>query len=324
MCQIIGISDIRGLDKNQISALALCARKLMESQKSGFGFAYSTKSRKKKNHTYYVEKYVNPSQFKGIGTVGASKQYFRDLEGAINIPMLSSGHPDTPTGPMIIHGRTATNEVNLTNTHPFRKKGWAMVHNGVVEIDLEPEDFAPDKPEMDYLELLKSRYSSCDSEYLINSYAFGKGHHDWYDYIEGYAATMSIDPNNNLIIAKDDKAKLFISAIPKLNNALVFSTVASYPHKLAQAINMTATSAFEMEGERAIRIEPNGGAIKVEKFSAMNRVSISHSAVNRSLGYNASPSKKSWNSDSNTWVNGKKVKSYSKTEQGYFNSGFGK
>jgi len=291
MCQIIGITNIKGLSKTQISTLTLTARMLMSSQKSGFGFAYSTTNRATKEHTYYVEKYVEPAHYKGIGTVGATKRSMEAAADVIDMPMLSSGHADDPTGPIIIHGRTATNAVNVTNTHPFRKKGWAMVHNGVVELDVHAHDFPPEEEkDREYAELIDSRYSSCDSEYLLNTYAFGKGHHDWVDWLSGYAATMTISPNNELIIAKDTKARLFVANIPKLNNTLVFSTVAGYAESIAKALHMSATPSFAMQGNKAIRFSaPNSDneqSVVVEKFEGMTESYYANSKSSNSLGYN--------------------------------------
>ena len=133
MCEIIAISNISGLSKQQITDITIKGRDLMKNMSDGFGFAYSTIGRRSKAHTYYVEKYTEPAHYSGIGTVGYSKGMFNDFKDAVEIPMLSSGHPDSPTGPIIMHGRHATNDVNLTNTHPFRKEGWALVHNGVVD-----------------------------------------------------------------------------------------------------------------------------------------------------------------------------------------------
>ncbi len=298
MCQIIGISNIQGLTRDEISTLALTAKTLMsQSQKDGFGFAYSTTSRAKKKHTYYVEKYTNPHHFNGLGTVGFTKKHFEPIMDAVEVPMLSSGHSDAPTGPMIIHGRNATSDVNLLNTHPFRKKGWALVHNGVVDMPMLPEDFE-EEPEKQYIELLNSRYSSCDSEWLLNTYAFGKGHLDWWDYVTGYAATLAISPDNRLIVAKDTKAMLYIAAIPELNNSLVFSTVKSYPKTLATSIGMTATPAFKMAGDKVVTVLPNEKGVSVEKFKGLGYEALnsgfSSFEINKSLGYEAARYESKW------------------------------
>ena len=103
-----------------------------------------------------------------LGTVGFTKKHFEPIMDAVEVPMLSSGHSDAPTGPMIIHGRNATSDVNLLNTHPFRKKGWALVHNGVVDMPLEPEDFEEEKRTPDVEQVEKRLTSSGVADRISN------------------------------------------------------------------------------------------------------------------------------------------------------------
>ena len=281
MCKIIGISNIKGLTKAQISTLTVTARGLLSSQKDGFGFAYSTINRQTKRHDYYVEKYTSPADYAGIGTVSYSKKVFGKYLEVADVPMLSSGHPDAPTGPLIIHGRTATTDVNLTNTHPFRKKGWALIHNGVVDL-AGHTDFMQGEGIKEF-DLIEKRYSSCDSEYLLNTYAFGKGHHDWYNYLEGYAATMAISPKNELIIAKDDRARLYMAGIPNLNNSMVFATEKHMAGALAKALGMVATPAFKMKDQRSVIIKPNG-SVRIDKFEEMDATTTQSFNATKAFG----------------------------------------
>ena len=203
--------------------------------------------------------------------------------------MLSSGHPDDPTGPIIIHGRHATNDVNLVNTHPFRKENWALVHNGVVDCtwDDYPNqyDLKEDGFDKKYIKKLQKRYSTCDSEYLLNTYVYGKGHHDWFDNLEGYAATMAISPKNDLIVAKDDTASMYMAGIPALNNSVVFSSKPHIAAELAKTLGFYATPAFKMKGCRAAIITPKGD-VTIEKFTDM--ASTWSSAASSSLGFGGS------------------------------------
>lgn len=278
MCQIIGISNISGLTRNQITRLCLAGRNLMSSQPDGFGFAYSTTNRSTKEHAYYCEKYVNPKHFNGIGTVGNSKAIMNRFSAAIEMPMMSSGHADSPTGPLIMHGRIGTSGTGILNTHPFRKKGWALVHNGVV--DLEKWAFDNDK----YATLLDDRYSNCDSEWLLNTYVHGKGHHDWYTYLSGYAATMAISPTNDFIVAKDSKASLYMAGIPKLNNSVIFATRPDFCTAMAKVLSYASTPPYKMLGGRAIQIQTSTGQVNIDKFKEMDSGYTSNQLVSRSLG----------------------------------------
>jgi hypothetical protein len=289
MCEIIALSDISGLKKAQITSLTVKARDLMKNMSDGFGFAYSTKNRKTKVHDYYVEKYTAPDHYAGIGTVSFSKGVFNEFKDAVHIPMLSSGHPDSPTGPIIMHGRHATNDVNLANTHPFRKKGWALVHNGVVDCqwdDLPHGYYKDDGFDNEYIANICKRYSTCDSEFLLNTYVHGKGHHDWFDHLEGYAATMAISPKNDLIVAKDGTARLYMAGIPALNNTMVFSTKSTVAAELAKTLGYYATPAFKMRGCRAVTITPKG-EVTIEKFADMD--SVWTSSASSALGFGKEP-----------------------------------
>ena len=332
MCQIIGISNIVGLTKNEINKVCLAANKLMNSQPDGFGFAYSTKSRQGKHHTYYCEKFVNPKHFRGIGSVGNSKAIMKAYSEAIEMPMMSSGHSDAPTGPIIMHGRISTNGVNIKNTHPFRKKGGALIHNGVVSL----EDWAFDSEDK-ILKKIDKRYSTCDSEWLLNTYIHGRGHHDWAQYLSGYAATMAITPENNFIVAKDSRASLFMAGIPELNNSVVFATKPEFCTAIAKVLNKASTPPYSVKGGRAVIIKPSGRVL-IEKFQEMSSSSsISQHDINKSMGfhgnnsntyatYNSNTNRKNriqnknsnkWDTDQNTWIkeNDKwvKVKNPSKT-----------
>ena len=299
MCQIIGLSNVKGLTRKQLNTLALTSQKLVSSQRDGFGFAYATKQRQTKKHSYYCEKYVNPTDFKSIGSVGYTKQHLGKLGNAIEMDMLSSGHADAPTGAFIAHGRIATNGKTIANTHPFRKKGYAMVHNGVVDFEGNEDD----------LKYLHKRYSTCDSEWLLNSYVYEAGHHTWSDYLTGYAATLTITPDNEFIVAKGERASLYAGAIPSLNNGcLVFATRKDYISQLAKSLELVATPAFELKDNWACRINEEG-QVKVEKFTDMpsfNRGSLGYTQA--SMAFEENQPKISYK------PSGKKKKNYSTTK----------
>ena len=297
MCQIIGISNITGLTRQEINTIALKSKELVRSQKDGFGWCYATKPRNGKNHhNYYCEKYVDPINFKGIGSVGFSKRHLRSLTNAINMPMLSSGHPDAPNGGFLAHGRIATNSKNIVNTHPFRKRNWALVHNGVVDLAWDAddkEDVATLRDSGYNLKTLSKRYSTCDSEWLLNTYIHGKGHHDWQNLLEGYAATLSIAPDGTFIAAKDDSAPLFLSVIPELNNgAIIFGTAPHFANELARSIGLSCTPSFAINKCTAITISPLG-KIKLEQFEPM-------CVVTNNIGFQKKSEKAfGWNSSKN-------------------------
>lgn len=102
-----------------------------------------------------------------------------------------------------IHGRYATCEVNISNTHPFYRDGAALMHNGVIR---NHHEF--DKP-----------LSTCDSEALLTRYIDVKAiEHpkkitDAMKPIAGYFAAIVFNDNGIIDIWRDDNAKLFMAHV---------------------------------------------------------------------------------------------------------------
>ncbi len=102
-----------------------------------------------------------------------------------------------------IHGRWATCEVNIKNTHPFYREGTALMHNGVIQ---NHREF--DKP-----------LSTCDSEALLTRYIDAKAiEHpkkisEAMKPIAGYFAAIVFNDNGTIDIWRDDKATLFMAHV---------------------------------------------------------------------------------------------------------------
>lgn len=98
-------------------------------------------------------------------------------------------------GALLIHGRYATCDINVDNTHPFIDRNHGLIHNGVVS----SSTYEP-------------KHSTCDSEILLQAYlAAGK---DGLSKVAGYAAFGLIDAKRNVHIARDNKAQLHCARIP--------------------------------------------------------------------------------------------------------------
>lgn len=102
-------------------------------------------------------------------------------------------------GPLLIHGRTATCDVNLTNTHPLINGNRALIHNGIVS---------------------STRYHNVtttnDSELLLHAWADGIGavERD----ISGYYAFAHLTASRRgwtLDILRDGRASLVAGRLPE-------------------------------------------------------------------------------------------------------------
>lgn len=102
-----------------------------------------------------------------------------------------------------IHGRWATCEVNIQNTHPFYRDGTALMHNGVIN---NHHEF--DKP-----------LSTCDSEALLTRYidAGAKRHPkhltEALKPIRGYFASIVFNDDGTIDIWRDDRATLYMAHV---------------------------------------------------------------------------------------------------------------
>ena len=111
-------------------------------------------------------------------------------------------------GPLLIHARTATCDVNAENTHPMLVANTALIHNGVVSS-----------------ERFKNTETSCDSELLTHAFRQG-GVEALENDISGYYAFALLEalPRKEwtLDIVRDSRAPLVGGLLP--NNGFAFAT----------------------------------------------------------------------------------------------------
>jgi len=102
-------------------------------------------------------------------------------------------------GELIIHGRTATNDINLENCHPMLDGQAALIHNGVVDSEI-----------YDLTE------TSCDSEYLMKAWN-DKGLESVAANISGYYAFAHLQADAKggalLSVVRDSKAQLRVGKL---------------------------------------------------------------------------------------------------------------
>jgi hypothetical protein len=169
------------------------------TEKHGFGAAWFAPDGRichYKARSPVLPTFVVPSFVKGAGF---NEMHPKDENG--NIPVSDGGF-------LIIHGRHATCDINLSNTHPMLGENAAMVHNGVVD-SIRYENVN----------------STCDSEKLLRAY-LDEGIEGVEQNITGYYAFMLIEnvagPNaRRLHVGKDSRATLYCGA---KSDAYIFST----------------------------------------------------------------------------------------------------
>lgn len=131
-----------------------------------------------------------------------------------------------------IHGRYATCDINIKNTHPFYRDGIALMHNGVIA-----NHYEFDKP-----------LSTCDSEALLTRYLeAGVQRHPKFlteamRPISGYFAAIVFNDNGTIDVWRDDRATLYMAHVK--NVGVVIATTAEIILNTARSIRDTKITAI--------------------------------------------------------------------------------
>lgn len=252
---------------------------LGSTQRDGFGYAL------KASEGVFVERYVNPSSCKGMGTLKASRDilpvalqtqlvYGVDYDQHGNLPS------KTPLlGSFIAHGRTATCGKSITNTHPFTGfkdgKQWTIAHNGVVDWSGEALPLQ----------------TTCDSEHILNCFLHLEGEQSFHKGLAGYAAVVGINPEGEMFALRDDRAPLYVQYVKELNN-YILCTDSDHCTKLSDMLcefngikNATITTPMMIASYVKHTFHASGEitSVSFQKFDSSSR-SISQSSIYRSLG----------------------------------------
>lgn len=291
MCKLFAVSNTERMSKTLLyDTIAFVSKLYGESQRDGLGFSVQS------NKQRYTERYANPKNYCGVGrlkeALNTVDSFFTEkLKGEFESPewKLTEG-----TGPLIIHGRTSTSEVNLMNTHPFTKNAWTLAHNGVVAWDGEA----------------RKMETTCDSEHLLNCYAMGKGTDDL-KYLSGWAAWVAINPSGLLVAGRDEITPLHLSYSKKYETYFIAtqkSDLEDYMKKIglknqaAIMIRANSETTFLRDGNKVTGKTHGGLARRVSQYmyGQANLALGTHAGAttNQVLGCDRSKYESHWNSAS--------------------------
>jgi hypothetical protein len=214
MCRLVAINDMSSLTPREVflTTRAIHREMISQGQFDGFGFSISDKFGGR-----FIQRYSQTHLFRDFNSYDEWRDQAGDFLEVVEWPCMSSGSLTEPNGPAIFHGRTATSEVSLRNTHPFSKEGWDMCHNGIV----------------DYYGAQRPKYSSCDSEDILNAFVYGEGLKEIDDNFTGYMAIIAITPDGELFVARDASTPLHLS---KVGEMYVFSTNPRFARVIANTL----------------------------------------------------------------------------------------
>lgn len=159
MCKnlmIVGIKPDK--QKELIAFMGAMAPKMTSYDRDGLGFAAMTEFgiwgerwfkpeeafKYRREWTVDDNKIEHLGMYRGLVEQDEKYNYFVENDKVHNQPAMA----------VIMHSRAATTPRTLTNVHPFIDAGIALIHNGVIGNH----------------EALKKKYSTCDSEVILQSY----------------------------------------------------------------------------------------------------------------------------------------------------------
>ena len=231
MCKLAGWTSSKDQPlSKQAADLALQAAHevIIRSEKDGFGYAQS-------GSTGLRAKFVQPSEFENMDSLPNLYRRAGNAASAFSTSYRTSQEGSYVNNKhMIVHGRTATCGVNLQNVHPFRRKGWTLAHNGVV-------NWAGQKS--------KDHDSvSCDSEHLLICMADHTPmlqRKEALNHITGYAAFLALNPQGKMVVAVDDRASLYAGITSK--GRWIFGTTKAIVEAIADAWNAKGVQAYPID-----------------------------------------------------------------------------
>lgn len=163
-------------------------------------------------------------------------------------------------GPLLIHGRTATCNVDIENTHPIKVGQAIIIHNGVVDSTK-----------------YKNLHSTCDSELILQAHQ-AAGMQEVAAEITGYYAFGILHPKGKglLTIARDDRAPLF-------GGITGFGEVFATTQNLVEITGATIRGKIK---DNVCMTFQNNVYIGTEKFTPKRKVVTTYSMaqVERSMG----------------------------------------
>ena len=272
MCKLTGWTSAPNtpLLKSHANAGLVAAHAVIKrTEKDGFGFAQAGSKGLR-------SRYAEPTDFRELDGL---TELFKRAGGAAKAFAFSSRSHHAGTyaagSHMIAHGRTATCAVTLDNVHPFRRRGWTLAHNGVVDWE---GPAAGDQP-------CPHSQVTCDSQHLLIAMADHKTtaeRKEALSHISGYAAFLALSPRGELIAAVDDTARLFAGITSK--GRWIFGTTAEIVEAVAGAWKSKGVTAYQLDAHTWLEFKAAGGDPDLSEWKHKASTGRQMGYASRSLG----------------------------------------
>lgn len=254
MCKVLIFTDLSKV-KNIKKLANVSAKHLLETESDGFGYAVQGES------GVFGERTIRENFYSRLGK----------SELFVKLPIFDKtynafGKQGTVIGGGMFHGRTSTNNVNLTNTHPIRRNGWTLIHNGVVT------NKGPD-----YV-----KKTTNDTEDLVH-YMSTTGIKGIEDHLSGYYAFGALDPEGNMHVVKDSVANLYVALIKQIGS-LVFGTTEEIIEDVMNEMKWTIGPIERVKDDVHMIFKMNGELIHNEAIKPRGYERAESIYASKSLG----------------------------------------
>lgn len=260
MCKILAFNNLSKLKKDEFfKLLSVANEQVSKTERDGFGYAAQGAS------GVFGERAVSPEDF--VSVFGG-----HDKHGSFQAPSDSVqnhfGTLSRLTGPAIFHGRTSTNVKNITNTHPFIKNDVHLIHNGVINFDIDYE-----------------KQTTCDSEDLLEAYLLSKDDLEAVEkFVTGYYAVALIE-NNHLRIFKDSRAWLYCAYVRTIDS-FIFGTTKDLVQSVVKAMRWSCGKITRVKDDIYFGLDKDGKELFMKSIKPRIEVySYAESQAHLSLGY---------------------------------------
>jgi predicted glutamine amidotransferase len=221
------------------AAITAAAKVIMTTERDGLGYAQS-------GNNGLRARFLDPKEYLGMDSIPNMYRRAGKAAGAFATTWRTAHEGSyNPSKHMMIHGRTATCGISLENVHPFRRKGWTLAHNGVVNWE------GPKCKEHDKV--------TCDSQHLLIAMADHTPmlqRKEALEHISGYAAFLALNPQGKLVVAVDDRASLYAGITSK--GRWIFGTRPTIVDAIADAWKAKGVTPYPIDNWTWLEFDQSG------------------------------------------------------------------
>lgn len=242
MCRIMAFTNFGKIKHDNLKSRTEFIGNMLLKTECKDGFGYTMLGEKGQFGERTVSSYFNSHLLNKIPPLKADFVY-KDEQNTF-------GQVSKIAGGAIFHGRVSTNKRGLRNAHPINKRGWSLIHNGVVSHYGEKYEMTTDN----------------DSEHVLENFSTG-GIKAVSENLTGYYAFAAFDPEGNLHIARDNIAMLYVATIPRLET-VVFATTRDLIEDFCDRFGYDYSPIQQFTHDTYLVFDKTGKMIKKEDFDS--------------------------------------------------------